>query len=89
MALLPVLQADPLQLPTQNRLTILNPYNMAKSILIIGGSGAQGSAVVHFLSSTRSYELKYLPCGSTSSQAHELTRLPYVTIISGGYDERS
>jgi hypothetical protein len=60
---------------------------MAKSILIIGGTGAQGSAVVHFLSSTGSYELKCLTRDPTSSQAHELARVPHVAIISGGYDE--
>ena len=60
---------------------------MATSILIIGGTGAQGSAVVHFLSSTGSYELKCLTRDPTSSQARELARVPHVTIISGGYDE--
>jgi hypothetical protein len=60
---------------------------MAKSILIVGGTGAQGSAVVHFLSSTGSYELKCLTRDPTSSQAHELASVPHVTIISGGYDE--
>jgi hypothetical protein len=60
---------------------------MAKSILIIGGTGAQGSVVVHFFSSTGSYELKCLARGPTSSQVRELARLPHVTTISGGYDE--
>lgn len=60
---------------------------MAKSILIIGGTGAQGSAVVRFLSSTGHYELKCITRDPTSSQAEELVSFPHVTLTAGGYDE--
>jgi uncharacterized protein YbjT (DUF2867 family) len=60
---------------------------MTKSILIIGGTGAQGSAVVRFLSSTGQYELKCLTRDLTSSWAQDLASVPYVTLISGGYDD--
>lgn len=62
---------------------------MTKSILIIGGTGAQGSAVVRFLSSTGSYELKCITRDTASSQAQELASLPHVSLVSGGFDEQS
>jgi uncharacterized protein YbjT (DUF2867 family) len=60
---------------------------MAKSILIIGGTGAQGSAVVRFLSATGQYELNCLTHDPTSSQAQELAQVPHVALIAGGYEE--
>jgi uncharacterized protein YbjT (DUF2867 family) len=65
---------------------------MVKSILIIGGTGAQGSAVVRHLSSTNNYELKCITRDPSSSQAQELLSIPHVTVVAGapdGYDEAS
>lgn len=60
---------------------------MARSILIIGGTGAQGSAVVRFLSSTGKYELKFPTRDLTSSQAQELASVPHVILTAGAYDD--
>ena len=61
--------------------------NMPKLILVIGGTGAQGSAVVRFLSSTGQYEVKCLTRDPTSSEARDLEKCPRVTLIAGGYEE--
>src|SRR6266516_2827133 len=73
---------------TQDTLIATLSRNMAKSILLIGGTGAQGSAVVRFLSSTGQYEVKCLTRDPTSSQARDLEKCPHVTLVAGGYEER-
>jgi uncharacterized protein YbjT (DUF2867 family) len=57
---------------------------MAKSILIIGGTGAQGAAVVRYFSSTDLYEIKCTTRDTNSGQARELASLPHVTTVPGG-----
>jgi hypothetical protein len=60
---------------------------MAKSILIIGGTGTQGSAAVRFLSSTGQYDLNRLRRDPTSSQAQELAQVPHVALTARGYED--
>ena len=62
---------------------------MSKTILIIGGTGAQGSAVARFLSATSSYELRCITRDTNSGQAQEIAKLPHVTLVSGGYDDHA
>ena len=60
------------------------------TILIVGAAGAQGSAVVRFLSSTGQYHILALTRNTTSSQAQALASLPNVKLTSNsaasGYD---
>ena len=60
------------------------PHTMTKSILIIGGTGAQGAAVVRYFSSTGLYELKCTTRDTKSEQAQELAKLPHVTTVPDG-----
>ena len=62
---------------------------MTKTILIIGGTGAQGSTVVRFLSATGSYELRCITRDTSSPHAQEISKLPHVSLVSGGYDDQS
>lgn len=60
--------------------------------VIVGGTGAQGAAVVRYLSSLNFYNLNVLSRDPTGSQALALTKLPNVTILPSspaGYDEQS
>jgi uncharacterized protein YbjT (DUF2867 family) len=65
---------------------------MTKIILIIGGTGAQGSAIIRYLASTNNYELKCITRDTESSHAQELLSIPHVSLVAGapdGYDEPS
>lgn len=61
-----------------------------KTILIIGATGAQGGAVVKYLSSTGNYNIVALTRSATSSQATALAALPNVELllskVQTGYD---
>jgi nucleoside-diphosphate-sugar epimerase len=57
---------------------------MTKSILIIGGTGAQGAAVVRYFSSTGLYEIKCTTRDTNPSQAQELASLPHVATVPDG-----
>jgi uncharacterized protein YbjT (DUF2867 family) len=63
-----------------------------KTGVIIGGTGAQGAAVVRHLSSLGIYHLKVITRSIRSEQAKTLGNLPNVTLIESspaGYDEDS
>ena len=65
---------------------------MAKIVLMVGGTGAQGSAIVRHLASTNAYELRCITRDPKSSQAQELLSILQVTLVEGapgGYDEPS
>jgi nucleoside-diphosphate-sugar epimerase len=61
-----------------------------KTIVIIGGTGAQGSAIVKHLSSTNGYKILALTRSTTSRAAREIGDLPNVELIESsatfGYD---
>ncbi len=61
-----------------------------KTILIIGATGAQGDAVVQYLSSTNQYHILALSRNTTSSHAQALATLANVELIksnvTSGYD---
>lgn len=61
-----------------------------KTIVVIGGTGAQGGAVVKYLSSTGQFKLLVLTRSTTSAAAQEIAHLPNVELIeshaSFGYD---
>jgi hypothetical protein len=59
------------------------------SILIIGGAGAQGSAIVRHLSSTNQYNIRVQTRNVNSSAAQELEKLDHVSLVTGGYDDAS
>jgi nucleoside-diphosphate-sugar epimerase len=59
------------------------------SILVIGGTGAQGAAVVRYLSSTGQYAIRIQTRNVDSTQAKELGTLSNVTLVTGGYDDAS
>lgn len=59
------------------------------SILVIGGAGAQGSAIVRYLSSTNQYNVRVQTRNVDSPGAQELSRLDHVSLIKGGYDDTS
>ena len=61
-------------------------HNMTKLILIIGGTGAQGAAVVRYFSSTGLYEIKCTTRDIKSDQAQELAELSHVTTVPDGRD---
>ncbi|KAG7404028.1 NmrA-like family domain-containing protein 1 [Fusarium oxysporum f. sp. rapae] len=59
-----------------------------KTVLVIGGTGAQGAAVVKALSDDSAYEIRVLTRSATSPAAAELAALPDVTIMEGNpYEE--
>ena len=63
-----------------------------KTGVIVGGTGAQGAAVVRYLSSTGAYHLNVLTRNVNSPHAQELAHLANVTLIQStpsGYDEKS
>jgi len=60
---------------------------MVQSILVIGGAGAQGQAVVQILSESGLYHSKVLTRNSHSPEALSLAELPNVTVIEGENDE--
>jgi uncharacterized protein YbjT (DUF2867 family) len=59
------------------------------SILVIGGAGAQGSAIVRHLSSTNQYNILVQTRNPDSPAAQELHALPHVSLIAGGYSDAS
>ncbi|KAN0104833.1 NAD(P)-binding protein [Hyaloscypha variabilis] len=59
-----------------------------QTVLIIGGTGAQGTPVVQELSKTNAYTIHVLTRTPTSPSTVKLSSLPNVTIIPGsGYNE--
>jgi len=61
--------------------------NMLPTVLLIGGAGAQGQAVVKILSANGLFHSKVLTRNSQSPQATSLAELPNVTIMEGENDE--
>lgn len=61
-----------------------------KTIVVVGGTGAQGSAILAHLSSTNEYQILALTRSTTSNAAKEIANLPNVELIenpaSFGYD---
>ncbi|KFZ20417.1 hypothetical protein V501_00157 [Pseudogymnoascus sp. VKM F-4519 (FW-2642)] len=55
----------------------------APSVLVIGGTGAQGRPVVKALASGSKYSVRVLTRDTTSSSATELASMPGVTIFEG------
>ncbi|KAL4960344.1 NmrA/HSCARG family protein [Aspergillus stella-maris] len=60
-----------------------------KLILVIGGTGAQGTPVVEALSSNTHYSVRLLTRDPTSSKAQSLASLPNVSIIQGSQDSQA
>ncbi|KAH8694478.1 hypothetical protein BGZ61DRAFT_352110 [Ilyonectria robusta] len=59
-----------------------------KTVLVIGGTGAQGVAVIDALSEDSRYEIRVLTRSAASPAAIELAALPGVTLVEGNpYDE--
>ena len=59
------------------------------SILIIGGTGAQGAAVVRHLSATCQYSIRVQTRDVDSSHAKDIGGLSNVSLVTGGYDDSS
>ena len=61
------------------------------SILVIGGTGAQGACVVHRLSASGKYDVRIQTRNTKSSQAQELAVLPNVRLLAApdGYTVES
>ncbi|KAJ5910831.1 uncharacterized protein N7473_000134 [Penicillium subrubescens] len=59
-----------------------------KSILVIGGTSAQGSSVVKALSESGSYSVRVLTRNSASDQAPKLAARPNVTLLQGSQDNQ-
>ncbi|KAL4899075.1 hypothetical protein BDW74DRAFT_189547 [Aspergillus multicolor] len=59
-----------------------------KLILVIGGTGAQGSPVVKALSATNRYAVRVLTRDPTSPRAKALAALPHVTLHQGSQDNQ-
>lgn len=61
-----------------------------KTILFVGGTGAQGAAVVRALAATGQYKIRIFTRDLNSNQSRELTSLPNVEAVanpaSHGYD---
>lgn len=61
-----------------------------KTIVVIGGTGAQGSAIVQHLSSTNDFKILVLTRSTTSKAAQDIAHLSNVELIamnsSFGYD---
>ncbi|GAM37239.1 hypothetical protein TCE0_023f06999 [Talaromyces pinophilus] len=60
-----------------------------KLILIIGGTGAQGSPVVTALSKSGRYSVRVLTRNPASDQARKLAALPNVTLLQGSQDSQN
>lgn len=64
-----------------------------KTILIVGATGAQGSAVARYLSTTNQYHILALTRSATSSAAQTLSALPNTEVVISnavsGYDVNS
>jgi uncharacterized protein YbjT (DUF2867 family) len=61
---------------------------MTQSVLVIGGTGAQGEPIVRALSAAGKYSVWVLTRHTESAHAKALAGLPNVTVIGGdGYDE--
>ncbi|KAJ8103356.1 hypothetical protein POJ06DRAFT_219618 [Lipomyces tetrasporus] len=59
-----------------------------KTILVIGGTGAQGSAVVKALAQDGKYEVRAITRSTASNEAKALAKLPNVTLFQGNpYNE--
>ncbi|KAL3476679.1 hypothetical protein BJX99DRAFT_227527 [Aspergillus californicus] len=56
---------------------------MARNILVIGGTGAQGVPVVKALASCSEYNVRVITRSALSDQAKELASLPGVSIFEG------
>ncbi|KAJ4474981.1 NmrA family protein [Lentinula aciculospora] len=59
-----------------------------KEILVIGGTGAQGSMVVKALSQSKHYSVRVLTRNANSSRAQHLAGLPNVTLMEGRQDNQ-
>ncbi|KAF9775439.1 hypothetical protein IL306_006454 [Fusarium sp. DS 682] len=59
-----------------------------KLILVIGGTGAQGSPVVKALSETGRYNIRVLTRNTASDKARELAELPNVELMQGSQDSQ-
>ncbi|KAL5338118.1 hypothetical protein BJX70DRAFT_367739 [Aspergillus crustosus] len=59
-----------------------------KLILVIGGTGAQGTPVVKTLSSSGRYSIRLLTRNPDSSHAQSLSTLPNVTLFKGTQDNQ-
>ncbi|PPJ56061.1 hypothetical protein CBER1_02126 [Cercospora berteroae] len=59
-----------------------------KEILAIGGTGAQGTPVVHSLSSSKRFAVRVLTRNAKSECAQLLAALPNVTLIEGRQDSQ-
>ncbi|KAH8817141.1 hypothetical protein F5884DRAFT_896828 [Xylogone sp. PMI_703] len=59
-----------------------------KLILVIGGTGAQGSPVVNALSKSGRYDVRVLTRNPTSDHAKKLAELANVTLIQGSQDSQ-
>ncbi|OJJ70525.1 hypothetical protein ASPBRDRAFT_56314 [Aspergillus brasiliensis CBS 101740] len=61
---------------------------MKKTVLCIGGTGAQGVPVVKALATDSKYDIRVLTRSASSKEAQNLANLPGVTILEGNsYDE--
>ncbi|KAL5046583.1 hypothetical protein BDW71DRAFT_207375 [Aspergillus fruticulosus] len=60
-----------------------------KLILVIGGTGAQGTPVVKALSSSGRYDVRVLTRNTISEQAKKLAALPHVTLRQGSQDSQT
>ncbi|KAL4997390.1 hypothetical protein BDV10DRAFT_201847 [Aspergillus recurvatus] len=60
-----------------------------KLILVIGGTGAQGTPVVKALFSSGRYAVRVLTRNTTSEQAKKLAALPHVTLQQGSQDSQA
>ncbi|KAJ5726106.1 uncharacterized protein N7483_007463 [Penicillium malachiteum] len=59
-----------------------------KLILVIGGTGAQGSSVVKALAASGRYSVRILTRNPSSNQATKLGALPNVTLLQGSQDNQ-
>ncbi|WZH39095.1 NmrA domain-containing protein [Fusarium acuminatum] len=59
-----------------------------KLILVIGGTGAQGSPVVRALSDSGRYNIRVLTRNTQSDHAVKLAELPNVTLLQGSQDSQ-
>ncbi|KAL3472272.1 hypothetical protein BJX99DRAFT_235853 [Aspergillus californicus] len=59
-----------------------------KLILVIGGTGAQGTPVVKALSESGRYDVRLLTRNTSSNQATQLATLPNVTLLQGSQDNQ-
>jgi nucleoside-diphosphate-sugar epimerase len=56
---------------------------MARTTLIVGGTGAQGSAVARILANSGKYNVKILTRDASSHEAKNLVTIPNISIIEG------